>query len=99
MTSTRFDVVAKLPAGAPQSKVPEMLRSLLAERFKLASHTETRDLAMYALVVGKGGVRMKESTPSPEAPGGWTINKGPGHLEGHQMNMTSGLVPLGETNS
>ena len=89
MATTRFDVVAKLPAGAPQSKVPEMLRSLLADRFKLASHAETRDLPMYALVVGKSGVRMKESTAAPAAPGGWTINKGPGHLEGHQMNITS----------
>src|SRR5947207_10013996 len=32
MTSIRFDVVAKLPAGPPESKIPEMLRSLLAER-------------------------------------------------------------------
>jgi uncharacterized protein (TIGR03435 family) len=89
MSSTRFDVRAKLPAGAPQSKVPEMLRALLAERFKMSSHTETRDLPMYALIVGKGGLKMKESTSDPEAPNGFTINKGPGHLEGHMMSMAS----------
>jgi uncharacterized protein (TIGR03435 family) len=89
MTSTRFDVVAKLPVGAPQSRVPEMLRSLLAERFKLTSHVETRDLPMYALVVAKGVIKMKGSAADPEAPAGWTINKGPGHLEGHRMNMSS----------
>jgi uncharacterized protein (TIGR03435 family) len=89
MASTRFDVRAKLPAGEPASKVPEMLRSLLAERFKLSSHLETRDLPMYALVVGKSGLKMKESTVDPNAPNGFTINKGSGHLEGHQMNVAS----------
>lgn len=89
MSSTRFDIVAKLPAGAPQSGVPEMLRSLLAERFRLASHAETRDLPMYALVVGKSRIKMTESQVDPAAPAGFSINKGPGHLEGHKMKMTS----------
>ena len=116
MASARFDVVAKLPAGAPRSGVPEMLRSLLAERFHMTVHRETRQVPMYALVVGKNGPRMKESAadgnaPPPESdprPGpaaasaldcgprdavakvaGWMINKGPGHVEGHAMNMAS----------
>jgi len=68
MGSTRFDLSAKLPEGAPRSKVPEMLQNLLAERFKLTVHKETKELPMYALVVGKSGIRMKEAEIDPNAP-------------------------------
>jgi len=69
LASTRFDVLAKLPPDTPRSKVPEMLQALLAERFKLTIHRETKDLPMYALVVGKNGSKMRESEPlDPNAP-------------------------------
>lgn len=42
-----------------------MLQSLLEERFKLVLHRETKEHPVLALVVGKGGPKMKES---PEAP-------------------------------
>jgi uncharacterized protein (TIGR03435 family) len=41
-----------------------MLRQLLAERFKLVIHRETRPLAGYALVVGKRGITAKRSEPN-----------------------------------
>ncbi len=37
-----------------------MLRTLLADRFKLASHSETKELPLYSLVVGKNGPRIQE---------------------------------------
>jgi uncharacterized protein (TIGR03435 family) len=90
MASTRFDVVAKLPADTPRSKVPEMLQALLAERFKVTIHRETKELPMYALVVGKNGPKMKESEVDPNAPppdggpgpGGPSANGGPGPAGG-----------------
>ena len=39
----RFDVVAKAPDGAAQDETPLMVRSLLAERFKLVAHRDTRE--------------------------------------------------------
>jgi len=65
--SERFDINAKLPAGANESQVPEMLKSLLADRFKMKAHMETKDFPVYALVVAKGGLKMKESPPDPNA--------------------------------
>jgi uncharacterized protein (TIGR03435 family) len=57
--SARFDIVAKLPDGESKDLVPEMLQTLLADRFKLAVHRDTKEHAIYALVVGKGGPKLK----------------------------------------
>jgi uncharacterized protein (TIGR03435 family) len=59
--SERFDIQAKFPAGATEDQVPEMLQSFLADRFKLQLHRETTEHAVYALVVGKNGSRLKPS--------------------------------------
>ncbi len=63
----RFDILAKMPEGATKAQVPEMLQALLADRFKLAVHRENKERSVYALVVGKGGPKMKESPKEPPA--------------------------------
>jgi uncharacterized protein (TIGR03435 family) len=66
--SERYDIVAKLPAGTTKEQFQLMLQNLLAERFKLVVHKETKELPTYALVVAKGGPKMKESPKEdPEA--------------------------------
>ena len=58
----RFDIIAKMPEGTyTEAQQSEMLRSLLADRFKLKVHRETRELPIYALAVAK-----KDSKPGPE---------------------------------
>src|SRR6476620_8172887 len=52
LESARFNIVAKLPEGSSREQIPEMLQALLAERFKLALHRETKELPVYGLVVG-----------------------------------------------
>src|SRR5205814_5568237 len=81
MKSQRFDILAKMPEGATKEQVPEMLQALLAERFQLKVHRENREQSIYALVVGKGGPKLKEAAPDPEtppapAPGGITLGTG-----------------------
>jgi uncharacterized protein (TIGR03435 family) len=61
MATDHFDVVAKMPDGSTKDDAPAMLRSLLADRFKLVAHRETQEHPVLALVVGKGGPKMKES--------------------------------------
>lgn len=62
--SERFDINAKLPPGSSPQDASPMLQTLLADRFHLQTHREQRDFAVYGLVVGKGGLRMKESADS-----------------------------------
>jgi len=49
----RFDVIAKVPPGTTPDDQRLMLQSLLADRFKLTIHKETKPLPTYALVAGK----------------------------------------------
>lgn len=61
LTEQRYDITAKLPAGATREQVNEMLQNLLTDRFKLASHRIQKEFPVYALVVAKGGAKVKES--------------------------------------
>ena len=63
----RWDVSATIPEGA-SSKIPEMLATLLAERFQVKVHREKKELPVYALGVSKGGAKLTESALDPEAP-------------------------------
>jgi len=62
----RFNVDAKLPEGVPQDQIPEMLQSLLASRFEMKFHRETKDFPVYALTVASGGIKLKESEPEKQ---------------------------------
>ena len=64
-----FEIMAKMPEGATRDQLPAMLQSLLAERFKLAAHTEDRQTRGYALVVDKGGPKVKETVGVLNLPG------------------------------
>ncbi len=65
----RFDVVAKAPAETPPATIALMLQSLLAERFTLAIHTDTKPVPGYALLPGSGRPKLREAT-TPSAAGG-----------------------------
>jgi uncharacterized protein (TIGR03435 family) len=67
MANTRFDIIAKLPDKASKDDAPGMLQTLLEDRFKLTIHRTTAEHPVLALVVGKGGPKMKESTEVPVA--------------------------------
>ena len=71
LDSVAYDIVAKTSEDTPLAGiVPQMrlmMQSLLAARFQLQVHRETRELPMYDLVVNKGGpkVQLKEAVDSP----------------------------------
>jgi uncharacterized protein (TIGR03435 family) len=68
LTAERYTITAKMPAGANRDQVPEMLQALLADRFKLTFHRETKEENVYALIVMKSGLKMQESAPDEPAP-------------------------------
>lgn len=57
----RFDVIAKAPAGSSQQAVRTMLQALLAGRFGLAVHPDSRPMAAFVLSAGNGKPKLKES--------------------------------------
>jgi uncharacterized protein (TIGR03435 family) len=70
MPSQLFEVHAKIPEGVSKEQIPEMLQSLLEERFKLTAHRENKEQPIYALIVSKDGHKLKEAiadTPTPAA--------------------------------
>ena len=62
----RFDIVAKMPDGASKDDAPQMLKSLLEERFKLAAHRDSREHLVLELRVAKDGPKLKESLAAVE---------------------------------
>ena len=62
MDSDRFDITAKVSREVPSSEILAMLRALLADRFELKTHRESREGNVFMLVVARGGPKLKEST-------------------------------------
>jgi uncharacterized protein (TIGR03435 family) len=65
MSTVRFEVNAKMPAGATNEQVPLMFQSLLEERFGLTWRREPKEMQVYSLVVGKDGPKLKEAQQMP----------------------------------
>jgi uncharacterized protein (TIGR03435 family) len=77
----RFDVIAKAPADSTAESLKLMLQALLADRFKLIVHNDTKPLPAYALTVGKKvlmkpgdgsgetGCKLQPQAPPPAGPG------------------------------
>jgi uncharacterized protein (TIGR03435 family) len=69
LQTTGYDVVAKIPASATADQFRTMLQALLEERLKLALHRENREMAVYELVLAKGGPKLQEvQQAAPPAP-------------------------------
>ena len=67
MATEHFDIVAKMPEGSKKADAPKMLQTLLEDRFKLTTHRASAEHPVLALVVGKGGPKLKASAEKPVA--------------------------------
>jgi len=86
LDSDRFDIVAKAPPNTPPDTLFLMLRSLLAERFKLTIHREDKPMPVYAMVVGKGGPKLSKAAGGQQTCR-W-ITPGNGRVQRECQNMT-----------
>ena len=66
INADRFDIIAKAERPPKMSEVYAMLRTLLTDRFALRTHSESREMPIYALVLarsnGRLGDRLQSST-------------------------------------
>lgn len=69
MSTDGYDISAKIPPSTTQAQYKLMLQALLAERFHLALHHESRGRTAYSLLVAKGGNKMQVSAPPNRASG------------------------------
>ena len=67
----RLDVDARMPVDTTREQFNVMLQNLLADRLGLKTHWASRQIDMYALVLAKGGPKLKVATPDlPQASNG-----------------------------
>lgn len=68
--SDHYDIEAVTPGAVRPTREEQMamLRNLLADRFKLTFHRETKVYSIYELSVAKGGAKMRKSAEAPDAP-------------------------------
>jgi uncharacterized protein (TIGR03435 family) len=61
LKADRYEIVARTPSPSGDAQIKAMLQTLLAERFKLVVHHETKDLSAYTITQGKNGTKLRAS--------------------------------------
>jgi uncharacterized protein (TIGR03435 family) len=85
LDSDRFDINAKAEQPIDDDEVlMAMLRTLLAERCKLAIHHESKPIEAYVLEVGKSGPKLEKAVDSPSSA---TTNSGHGSIDARVITM------------
>jgi uncharacterized protein (TIGR03435 family) len=92
MGSEKFDLNAKLPAGTNADQIPDMVRTLLIQRFGLKVHREQKELPIYALARGHGALKLVKSAPGPQGtePKGAVTVSGSGSADGVSADLGHG---------
>ena len=63
--------ITKLTPDQRRDEINQMMQALLADRFRLSLHRETKELPVYELVVAKGGPKLQKSSFKPDLKPGW----------------------------
>ena len=79
----RYHIDAKADSNVNDGQLMPMLQTLLAERFHLVLHREKKEIAAYALVAAKGGIKMKPATPGDRS----QLNSRNGSLTARNVTM------------
>jgi len=82
----RFDIVAQAAPDTPRERLMRMLQKLLADRLRLRLHREQRQLSFAALVVAKGGAKVRLVDADTAAANSPSI---PGRIVSPRMSMTT----------
>jgi uncharacterized protein (TIGR03435 family) len=85
LDSEKYDITAKIAADDNEGHWDRRLQNLLADRFKLKLHRETKEMPVFALVVDKGGFKLKED---PEGSNADDMTSSRGQLSAKSVNMS-----------
>jgi len=96
LKTPRFDIVAKGSEGTRHEQLPEMMQTLLAERFKLQVHHESREIGGLALLAGKDGPKL--SPAATELPDGAKIGMSMSADGTMRMDVRNGSMATLATN-
>jgi len=99
VNTERYSIRAKPPAGAPLAAMTVMIRNLLNDRFRLATHLETREQPIFHLVTARSDGRLgPDLKPSPEckSPPCGSGRTGPGLLVGGSRRMAQLVSALSD---
>lgn len=88
----RFDIEAKAGSVPDDREMKTMLRALLLDRFKLTVHRETKLSPGYALVIAKGGLKVRSVPPGPSR-----MSTRRGSMSGENASMASFAQALSDT--
>jgi len=91
-STDRYEILAKTDQGATRPQMREMLKLLLADRFKLVVRHETKQATVYRLLVGRSNPKLKQSAGAS----GFLKFVSRGHIEGDGVTM-SGLASYLQT--
>lgn len=86
MDADTTQALRKLPPMEQWKQSQLMLQALLADRFALKAHRETKDLPIYELTLAKGGSKMKQTSPDS---GGGNANYSSGKVTAHEISIES----------
>jgi uncharacterized protein (TIGR03435 family) len=87
LSSQKFDVRATADRASSEGQIRRMVQSLLEDRFRLRVHRETRQVPVYALVVGKKGPSLTPAKDGSIYGGRGDIEVRPGRLFGRGTTM------------
>jgi len=90
MGTERYDIVAKVPAGTTKEQVGVMWQKLLAERFGVMLHHESREFQVEELVAARGGPKLKETADDLAA----ALPPGPPSLDKNGDLRSAGMVSM-----
>jgi uncharacterized protein (TIGR03435 family) len=93
LDTERFDIVAKVPPNTPKGQVALMLQNLLAGRFKLQVHREQKVMPVYAMEVGKNGLKLQTRKASWKAEYEWSSARRPQDMV-HDASLAGSLSSM-----
>src|ERR1700722_8184938 len=86
----RYDILAKADSPAGEPELLTMLQPLLADRFRLPLHHETRTVPGYTLTVAKGGIKATPADPGRHSGG----NGGRGFIDSTGSQLSALTIRL-----